>query len=200
MGLPIFLFIYTVLNKNLILIGAFLICIEVYYVLANGYDFLTHFSNFGTYAFPRILIYIFLGMFVAKYKLALLKNGIYLYVAIALLLTVLFLLENILILHFGGKNDEELILTAPTSLAITFVSLKWAPRIKQPLFLRNFSTFLYCFQTYPLSIFRKVLHKIPVNRIFNTFILFVLIILFTYFVFLAYRAIYRKTETVKYFV
>ena len=68
MALPIFIGVFYLLRKNLIVLGILCIIIEFYFVCANGYGYLTHWSTLGTYGFPRVMIYIYLGMLFAKVK------------------------------------------------------------------------------------------------------------------------------------
>lgn len=68
MALPIFIVVFYLLRKNLIVLGILCVIVEVYFVCANGYGYLTHWSTLGTYGFPRVMIYIYIGMLFAKFK------------------------------------------------------------------------------------------------------------------------------------
>ena len=68
MALPIFIGVFYLLRKNLIILGILCVIIEFYFICANGYGYLTHWSTLGTYGFPRVMIYIYIGMLLAKFK------------------------------------------------------------------------------------------------------------------------------------
>ena len=49
MALPIFISVFYLLRKNLIILGILCVIIEFYFVCANRYGYLTHWSTLGTY-------------------------------------------------------------------------------------------------------------------------------------------------------
>lgn len=48
MALPIFIGVFYLLRKNLIVLGILCVIIEFYFVCTNGYGYLTHWSTLGT--------------------------------------------------------------------------------------------------------------------------------------------------------
>lgn len=193
-GVPIFVFVCKLLKNNLILLGLISLIIELYYVLANGYGFLTHLSTLGTYAFPRIIVYIFLGLLLVHFSFWINRININYISIISFALIILFLVENFLIKKYGGiSNSEEVFTTVPTSFSITVLSLKWNPNINNTIKYRNFSTFLYCFQEWPLVICGKYLH-FTANYNLTGIIKFIIIILTTFLFFKLYIIVKEKTK------
>lgn len=126
MALPIFIGVFYLLRKNLIVLGILCIIIEFYFVCANGYGYLTHWSTLGTYGFPRVMIYIYLGMLFAKVKDKINDYSLKRYLWIFGALLFLFLIENLVIKMTGGIiNSEEVFTTAPTALAGSLVAIRW---------------------------------------------------------------------------
>lgn len=130
MALPIFIGVFYLLRKNLIVLGILCVIIEFYFVCTNGYGYLTHCSTLGTYGFPRVMIYIYIGMLFAKFKDKINDYSFKRYLWIFGALLVLFLIENFVIKMTGGIiNSEEVFTTAPTALVGSLVAIRWQPNI-----------------------------------------------------------------------
>ena len=193
-GLPLFVFIYKLLKTNLMILGLIVLLIEIYYILANGYGYLTHLSTLGTYAFPRVMVYIFMGLLLVHFKSKINQINIKYIVKISFLLILLFLGENFLIKNMGGAiNSEEVFTTVPSSFSMTTLALKWNPNIKHTIQYRNFSTFLYCIQQWLLVIYGKYLPLI-INYKLISVIEFIIIILTSLLIFKMYIFIKEKTH------
>lgn len=189
-GLPIFIYIYK--SFNIYVIAFISVILESYYVAATGYGYLTHLSTLGTYSFPRIFIYIFLGLLIAKYIDRINMHSLKFYLVISVLLLILFLIENYLIKKSGGvSNGEEIITTAPTSLCITLLGLKWNPLIQNFITIRHYSTFLYCAQCWPIALLPYIL---KLNGIINVVVSFIFILISVFLAFELYRLIKVKTK------
>lgn len=155
---------FYLLRKNLIILGIICIGIEIYFVFANGYGFLTHLSTLGTYAFPRVFIYIYIGMLFAKFKNKIDNYTLKQYLILFGLLLILFLIENLIIKILSGTSvSEEVFTTVPTSVMGSLVAMKWQPNVADTTNIRNFSTFLYCAQQWGLVIWSKYMRILNIN-------------------------------------
>lgn len=192
LGLPIFIFIYKMVKGNLFCLAIISLILEVYYISANGYEYLTHLCNIGTYSFPRVFMYIFLGLIITKNIHKLNTHSLKFYLVIAIILLLLFILENYIIFKVSGlSNSEEVITTAPTSFALTCVGLKWNPKIKNTKTIRKYSTFLYCSQAWPLFILPRI---ITLSGTIREITFFILIIVLTFIAFRIYEWVQKKTQ------
>lgn len=195
MALPIFIGVFYLLRKNLIILGILCVIIEFYFICANGYGYLTHWSTLGTYGFPRVMIYIYIGMLFAKFKDKINDYSFKRYLWIFGALLVLFLIENFVIKISGGIiNSEEVFTTAPTALAGSLVAIRWQPNIGNTINIRNFSTFLYCAQQWGLVIWGKFMHITNIKFLGINLIGFVFIVVSSYIFYLLYKWIKIKTQ------
>lgn len=194
-GIPLFLFLYKYLKLWTLTILS--LVIELYYVLANEFSFITHLSVWGTLYFPRILIYILIGFYVVKYKNKIFqieakKSGL-----VFLIFLVLFITENYIIFKLGGSiNSEEIFTTVPTSLSMVLFALNWQVKIQKDILIRNFSTFLYCNQIWPIRLINKFLvliHMGNENNVSVQLILFLGVIVESLVLFLIYLKL-RKSK------
>lgn len=193
MAIPVFLLLLRLVKKNLILLGILCSIIEIYFVGANGYGYITHWSIFGTYAFPRILIYIYLGMLVAKNINKINKISFRSCVFWFGILILLFLFENLIIGKTGGTSiSEEVFTTAPTAVMGSIVSVKWQPNISKTINIRNFSTFLYCSQSWGLKIWGEII--VHINVIAFSIVAFFFVVANSYILYLIYKCIRKKTN------
>lgn len=195
MALPIFLGIFYLLKENLIVLGGLCIIIEFYFVGANGYGYLTHWSTMGTYGFPRLLVYIYIGMLIAKFKDKIkdysFKRCLYLFGT----LLILFLVENLIIKLSGGiVNSEEVFTTVPTALIGSLVAFKWKPKILNTTNIRNFSTFLYCSQAWNTKIWNKSIHMVNIKFLGISLIEFVFVVVVSFAFYSLYKWIKNKTQ------
>lgn len=191
--LPIFIGVFYLLRKNLIVLGILCVIIEFYFICANGYGYLTHWSTLGTYGFPRVMIYIYLGMLFAKVRDKINDYSLKRYLWIFGALLFLFLIENLVIKMTGGIiNSEEVFTTAPTALAGSLVAIRWQPNIGDTINIRNFSTFLYCAQQWGLVVWGKFMHVFSFLGI--NMAEFVFVVVRSYIFYLLYRWVKAKTQ------
>ncbi len=195
MALPIFIGLYYLLRKNLVVLGTLCIIIEFYFIGANGYGYLTHWSTLGTYGFPRVLIYIYIGMLLAEFKDKINNYSFKQYLRIFGALLVLFLIENFVIKISGGiSTSEEVFTTVPTALAGSLVAIKWQLNIPNTVNIRNFSTFLYCAQQWGLELWGKVMCILNINFLGISLVEFIFIVVSSYIFYLLYKWIKNKTQ------
>ena len=195
MALPIFIGIFYLLRKNLVVLGILCVIIEFYFVCANGYGYITHWSTLGTYGFPRVMIYIYIGMLFAKFKDKINDYSLERYLWIFGALLVLFLIENFVIKMLGGiSTSEEVLTTAPTALAGSLIAIKWQPNVTNTVNIRNFSTFLYCAQQWGLVVWGKFMHVFNINFLGINMAEFVFVVVSSYVFYLLYRWVKVKTR------
>ena len=195
-GIPVFLLLYKILKGNLFALGILCFSIEVYYVLASGYGSWTHLPVFGIYFFPRMLVYIYIGLLIEKYSKFFCQKKLLFYVKISFCLFVLFMLENTVIYMFNGSpSSEEIFLTAPTSWAMSLLSVKWQPKFKTSVEFRKFSTFLYCFQAIAIFLFEQIIkEQVIFAPLLVKNICFLFVILSAWISFKIYGCILKKIK------
>lgn len=191
-GLPFFMLMYRFVKGNLVILGIIGLIFETYFILSSEFSFMTHLSNGYKAAFPRVFIYIYVGLLFVKYQNKFLMIKFKNIIICLISLIILFMLENFLVYKMGGLiSSDETILTVPTSILLVMFSLKYNPNIKNTVVLRNFSTFLYCDQAWFIFILG---HFIRLNSIFNDCISFILVIIFSFLVFKIYEYISVNTK------
>lgn len=193
-GVPVFVLLLKLSKNNLIIVGLICLILEIYYILANEFNFITHFNNFGTYSFPRLLIYIFSGYLIAKYYQKLDAISFKYLICFFILFLSIFLLENFLIYLNGGSiNSEEVISLLPTSFVLVLFGLRWNPNLDKykNSFLRNSSTFLYCFQAWPFFFINKLVVQ---ESFVIEFCVFIFVLGSCQLAFLIFNNIKIKTE------
>lgn len=165
----------------------FLICLlaELYIVLADEFNLWTRLSPIMNHTFLRLLIYFCLGYLIVTYRERLaawpLKQSLLLFG----LFLCLFFLENFLVYNYKGNfNTEELITTVPTGFLLAVVAMKIQPALRYPIQVRNLSTFLYCFQVWPIVVLRKVFELVGLGKyhlvLFGSVLLVALIAAYLY--------------------
>lgn len=195
MALPIFISIFYLLRKNWVILGIFCVLIEIYYIGANGYGFLTHWSTLGTYGFPRVFIYIYIGMLIAKFRNKINEYSFKKCFGCFSSILILFLIENFIIGILGGVfTSEEVVTTAPTALVGSLVAIKWQPNIANTVNARNFSTFLYCAQQWEIVVWRSFIHIFSITFLETNLIEFMFVVISSYIFYLLYRWIRNKTK------
>lgn len=195
MALPIFISIFYLLRKNWVILGIFCALIEIYYIGANGYGFLTHWSTLGTYGFPRVFIYIYIGMLIAKFRNKINEYSFKKCFGCFSSILILFLIENFIIGILGGVfTSEEVVTTAPTALVGSLVAIKWQPNIANTVNARNFSTFLYCAQQWEIVVWRSFIHIFSITFLEMNLIEFMFVVISSYIFYLLYRWIRNKTK------
>lgn len=152
---------------------------------------LTDLNAAGTHGFPRLMVYIFLGYFIAV-NVNRFNGSAKSYLVMMLLAIILFTAENLIIWKLGGSsNSQEVITSVPTGFLVSVFSLKYVPKISSTIILRKFSTFLYCIQAWPMWILG---HFFNTAAIINQLIVFALIILFAGIFFELYKLVQKKTQ------
>lgn len=190
-AMPIVVKIFMLCNSMTIMIPVG-IAIEMYYVLANEFGFVTHLPTWGTLYFPRVIIYIVIGFYMANNFGKISNISIHSLIICMITLLILFIAENVFIYTIGGIIDsEEVITTVPTSLMVSIFSLKFNFKISNlgTGLLRNFSTFLYCVQNYPRQIGIKFLSVTPTSQVllkvvFELWVIAFAIVCFSLFIYL----------------
>ncbi len=199
-GIPVFLF----LIKYCHLYGMFLISgmLEIYYIAANEFGFLTKLPVWGTLYFPRLIVYILIGYLFAKNS-AKLTNFKEKNILISLLIMFfIFIIENYLIKLCGGlSNSEEVISTVPTSIILVLFSLKYSPKLKMnALMIRNSSTFIYCAQNYPLQLFIKKCSRFLMSSVIAEVVFFFFVSLTCIILFIVYSGLAKRYRVFRYLV
>lgn len=202
MGLPVFMGIYKICFKKVNLLILVCSVIEIYYILANEFSFLTHLPVWGTLYFPRLLIYILIGFILSKNISKIEKFNISRVLLYLIIFFCMFMLENYLVKVNGGLiNSEEVITTVPTSIALVLFSLKYVPTIKMNVIkVRNCSTFIYCAQKYPLQVFLKIMKVFYLNTFLEHIVLFGSVCVISIFLFLIYYHFNKKYKFLEYLV
>lgn len=194
-GIPLFLLLCKYLKLWILTI--LFLAIELYYILANEFSFITHLSVWGTLYFPRILIYILIGFYIVKYKNKIFEISTRKLGLVFGILLLLFTIENYIVFNLGGSvNSEEVLTTVPTSLSMVLFSLNWQVKIKKDILVRNFSTFLYCNQIWPIRLITKFLVLMHMNNehdISTQLFLFIGVIVESLILFLIYVKL-RKSK------
>ena len=164
LGVPVFLGLLKVFNSHLIFLGMICILIEGCYIAISEFGFILHISDSLKSTFPRIFIYAYIGLITSKYFKKIKKFGLSKNLLLFITLLILFLIENIIIYNLGGKySSDETLLTAPTGMLLTWVSLLINPNVgkKLSLIVRRCSVFLYCVQVWSIWIIGKFIMLDP---------------------------------------
>ncbi|HIT44347.1 acyltransferase family protein [Limosilactobacillus vaginalis] len=165
----------------------FIICIlvEIYIILADEFSDWTHLSPIMNHTFLRLLIYFCLGYLIVYYHDFLYSWSKY-SVQLLAVCFCLFLVESLVVGHFAGDyNTEEIITTVPTGLFLALVTMNYYPKLHYPVQVRNMSTFLYCFQIWPIVIMRKVFETRGWGS--QHLILFIVVLLISFICFFLYE-------------
>ncbi|MGO4990297.1 acyltransferase family protein [Limosilactobacillus reuteri] len=174
-GIPLFLFLKKIIPNDIVL-GCMLILVEVYFVLANQYSYVLNLTPIGTHSCLRLLIYFYLGYLIVKYDYFLKLNEKIIGVLLITSLSVFLFSNYITFLNGGCINSEETIMTVPTSFLLTIFAFRLSVRLKKPLFIRNMSTFIYCFQLYPIIVVRLILSHLGLIQLHMLIFVGILII------------------------
>lgn len=188
-GIPLFLFLIKVMRHKDMMIGIVCVLLEIYFILANEFNSLSHLAPYATHTCLRLFIYFYIGYMFAKYEKNLLKINNKKYIICVLLFLGLFLLENFLIYVINGAVAvEEIITTAPTSALIGGFALIYSPSfIHNSRNIRNLSTFLYCSQKWPLVLVSHFFNS-------NAMLFFILVLGLCLIGYLVYMSIKEKTK------
>ena len=190
-GLFFFILLKRIYKTHFVLLGLTLGVIEIYYILANEFGFITHLPNSGVHGFLRVMIYIYLGYLIAVKLPYFEKHSINSYLYIFILMIVLFIIENYVIYKLGGSsNSQEVITSVPTSLSSALLAIKWQPNFSH-ISIRQFGTFLYCMQSYPLFVLAKY---IKIDHLTGQIITFCLVIGFSLVTYWIYKWIRKETK------
>ena len=190
-GLFLFILLKRIYKTHFILLGLTLGVIEIYYILANEFGFVTHLPNVGVHGFLRVMMYIYLGYLIAL-KLPQFEHlSLNTYLSIFILMILLFMVENFVIYKLGGSsNSQEVITTVPTSLSTSLLAIKWQPDFSR-ISIRQFGTFVYCMQSYPLFVLAKY---IKIDHLIGQGITFCLVIGFSLVTYWIYKWIRKETD------
>lgn len=190
-ALILFIYLRKLYGKHIILLGMSLGIIEIYYILATEFNFLTHLPDTGVHGFLRVMIYIYLGYIIALKSSKLLKYATAKYWILFSGIIVIFLLENFIVYKLGGiSNSQEVITTVPTSWVAALISLKWQPKFTN-IEVRQFSTFLYCIQSYPLYVLGK---WIITDHLVGQMEMFISVVLIGLVAYIIYKWIWRESK------
>lgn len=193
MGLPLFCLLLKYLRP--IMLGILSVAIEFLYILNSGYFFLTKFHIWGILAFPRLFIYLFIGMVIS---MNLDKMNIFSVKQLLLcdfIFILVFLAENIFIYVNGASlSSEEVFTTVPTSCVIFITSLRINVNLKSTTIWRNFSTFLYTSQYAFIQLINIPLMLGGLSNIIKNYIYFLVIVVCSFIVYLAYFFLKSKTN------
>lgn len=185
LGVPAFLLILNKLGQHLIILGMICILIECGYIAMSEFGFLLHISDSLKSTFPRIFIYVYIGLITSKYINKIVNMGLFKISLLFAFFLSLFFIENIIIYKLGGKySSDETILTAPTGMMFSWLSLLINPNLskKISLSLRKFSVFLYCIQVWLIWLTGKfmILNLKPTYKNIDFFIVIIMLGLITY--------------------
>lgn len=186
-GIPLMLIILKVFHNNLKIIGFFCLSLEFYFILINEFGYITKLPQIGTHTCIRLLIYFFIGYIIAlkESKLCLINKKAVLFINVIFIL--IFLVENILVFKAGGSyTSEEVFSTVPTTCITAITASLINLRSLNTFKLRQFSTFLYCSQKWPLIIFEKF--YIMNNNIY----LFISVLVMCFILYIIYIYTYGK--------
>lgn len=197
LGVPVFLGLLKVFNSHLIFLGMVCILIECCYIAMSEFGFILHISDSLKSTFPRIFIYAYIGLITSKYFKKIKKFGLSKNLLLFIILLILFLIENIIIYNLGGKySSDETLLTAPTGMLLTWVSLLINPNIgkKLSLIIRRCSVFLYCVQVWSIWVTGKfiILNSKPT---YKNIAFFIVVIIFGLIVYTGVSALERETNS-----
>lgn len=153
-AMPVLVFLLKLFRQRVV----FFLCllIEGYIVLADEFGKVTHLDPIVNHTFLRLLIYFCLGYLIVKSYQTISTWHQKQVIWLLMLFLILFFIENLLVYHYKGNFDtEEVITTVPTGFLLAVVAMKFQPTLRYPVRVRNLSTFLYCFQIWPIVIMRK---------------------------------------------
>lgn len=187
-GLPLFCALLVTIKQ--IFLFVFSVVIELMYILSSGYFFITKIKFWGILAFPRVFIYLFMGMYIAskvKHIEQLKSNKIYI---ITIVVIMLYFLENLIIsIYNGNVANTEVFMSVPASCMLMISAMKWFPKLDKAILVRYFSTFLYAGQAWVIFIAQ---HFVIGRSLFWDYFRFVLVLLGSFLLFLFYLFINNK--------
>lgn len=147
---------------------------------------------FGSSSFPILAIYAFIGLILSNYKsIELNKLNKCLIVNICILLLIVYGIENVILWFTTNNGDSAFtLLTIPTAVTLTFLGLILKVRMKNYMFWRQFSTFLYCIHI-------GIIHCFAILKLYcaikiNSFIIFFLTIIISFGIYCIYYLLKSK--------
>lgn len=156
-AMPVFVLLLKLVRHRILPI--FLLCLlpEIYIILADEFGNITHWQPFINHTFLRLLIYFCIGYLIVVGRKHLEAWSLTRLVCAFVVFLLLFIIENLLVHFYGGTYDtEEVITTAPTGFLLSVIAMRINPVLRHPVQVRNLSTFLYCFQIWPIIIFQQI--------------------------------------------
>lgn len=192
-GIPVCAKLFL-LNKSKLsdlVIGLFMVMVEIYFILCSEFFNITKLSPLLIHTAVRLMPYFFIGYLCAKHLEKLLKIN-YIYI-LTLIFLILFLIENLLCYIYTNRPiNEEIITTVPTCSLLFFSSLKCKPVIANTVYIREMSTFIYCFQWWPLFILNQLVKE---NLLPNYhFVIFMITSIACILGYLVYSKIRKQTK------
>lgn len=204
-GIPLFILMKKVLGEFIVmllcvLLTFFYVDYNTYWYLWDCRKFLPHglvyfLGSIGNNSFPILIIFIGLGWVMSKKASLISKISIKSITLISLLALFIYFIENIYVFMRIGKADSTMvIMTVPTSLLLVIWGLKLPISLKNELFWRRFSTFLYCIHV-------GIIHCFDVFRIvwqlnLNSFIIFVSTLFISYLFYIVFNYLIERRKMI----
>ena len=202
-GMPLFILILKALKQ--VITGVLCLLLYLFYVVYctgyhfwNGLHYLPHwlvyfFGTVGSRSFPILLIFIFLGLTIVQKIKYINSLTTKLATQIMLIALVGYSLENLILLKQIGEIDNVMVLmTGPASFMLAVFGMKWQVKLKNGLFWRRFSTFLYCIHIGIIHCFDVV--KIILQVQLNAFFVMTITIIISYLVYLLFNYLLEKRK------
>lgn len=156
-AMPILVYLLRLFRERIYPVFFLGLLIEIYLILADEFGSVTHLSPIIDHTFLRLLIYFCLGYIIVKYYKKFESWSLRNLLLTSTILICCFVVENMLVHYFGGiYTTEEIITTVPTGFFLALVGMRIRPQLNHSVQIRNLSTFLYCFQIWPIFVFYKV--------------------------------------------
>lgn len=184
-AMPIFLYLLKAFRYHIFPLFLLCLLIEGYIILADEFNRWTQWSPIMNHTFFRLIIYFCLGYLIVSYQDRLNLRSMNQIIILFVFFFCLFFVENVIIHYYSGNyNTEEVITTVPTGFLLTIIAMKIHPILFHSTEVRNLSTFLYCFQIWPIVIMRKLFNFVGWGKyhfiLFITVLLIALIVAYVY--------------------
>lgn len=178
-AMSVLIYLFRLFNQQIRWVFLFCLLIEIYLVLADEFSPWTHLNPIFNHTFLRLLIYFCLGYIIVNYRSQITTWNTKVLNRILILFIFIFIIENLLVHYYSGTyNTEEVITTVPTGFLLAVFAAKIKPNLHYSAQIRHLSTFLYCFQIWPIVIMRKLFKIIGWEKHYLLLFIIVLIISF----------------------
>ncbi|MEY8441481.1 acyltransferase [Lactobacillaceae bacterium 24-114] len=175
-AMPVFIFLLKIFRNHVIPVLLLCLFIEIFIILSDEFGSITHLEPIFNHTFLRLLIYFCLGYILVKYNEQIKAWPQQRSIVFFALLFCLFFAENLLVHFYSGTyTTEEIITTVPTGFMLAVVAINFQPKLTHPVQVRNLSTFLYCFQIWPIVVLEKLLEIVSLKG--QYILLFILVML-----------------------